>query len=61
MKAIYFTILFYFFTNGETEEKLWVTHFVCSKAKTGIWLFWASGLVIIRVKIPFIRMGNMLL
>lgn len=59
MKAIYFTILFYFFTNGETEEKCWVTHFVYSKVKTGIWQFWASGLV--TVKIPFICMGNMLL
>lgn len=62
MKAIYFTNFFlfiFFFTNGEPEEKCWVTHFAYSKAETGIWQFWASGLV--TVKIPFICMGNKLL
>lgn len=59
MKGIFSTILFWIFTNGGTEEKCRVTCFVYSKAKAGIWQFWASGLV--TAKIPFIHMGNILL
>lgn len=43
MKGIFSTILFWIFTNGGTEEKCRVTCFVYSKAKAGIWQFWACN------------------